>query len=106
MAAADLALCRAGASVLGEMPAVGLPAVLVPYPYAGGHQRHNATYLAENGAATVMANGELERQLLPVVGELLHAQERLRAMSEAARRLARPDAARNIARLLMEAAQA
>ena len=106
MAAADLSVCRAGASVLGELPAVGLPAVLVPYPYAGGHQRHNAAYLADNGAATVMTNGELKRRLLPLIGELLHSEERLRAMAEAARRLARPDATRTIARLVLEVAKA
>jgi UDP-N-acetylglucosamine--N-acetylmuramyl-(pentapeptide) pyrophosphoryl-undecaprenol N-acetylglucosamine transferase len=104
MAAADLALCRAGASVLGELPAVGLPALLIPYPYAGGHQRHNAAYLAENDAAIILNNGDLQRRLLPLVGELLRNDQRLQAMAAAARRLARPDAARNIARLMLEAA--
>jgi len=103
MAAADLALCRSGASVLGELPAVGLPAVLVPYPYAGGHQRLNARYLADNGAAVILDDGEVGA-MLPLVGQLLHDEPRLRAMREAARRLARPDAAARIARMLLDLA--
>ncbi len=103
MAAADLALCRAGASVLGELPALGLPAVLVPYPYAGGHQQLNARYLQENGAAVILDNRNLS-SLLPVVGGLLHDEKRLRTMTEASRRLARPDAARRIAAILLELA--
>ena len=103
MAAADLALCRSGASVLGELPAVGLPAVLVPYPYAGGHQRLNAKYLASNGAAVILDDDKLH-SMLPLVGELLHNEARLRTMSEAARRLSRPDAAGRIARILIELA--
>jgi UDP-N-acetylglucosamine--N-acetylmuramyl-(pentapeptide) pyrophosphoryl-undecaprenol N-acetylglucosamine transferase len=103
MAAADLALCRAGASVLGELPAVGLPAVLVPLPIAGGHQRPNARYLQKNGAAVILEDEDLDR-MLPVVGGLLHDKARLRAMSEASHRLSRPDAAGRIARILIEVA--
>ncbi|HET8944279.1 MAG TPA: UDP-N-acetylglucosamine--N-acetylmuramyl-(pentapeptide) pyrophosphoryl-undecaprenol N-acetylglucosamine transferase [Dehalococcoidia bacterium] len=103
MAAADLALCRSGASTMGELPAVALPAVLVPYPYAGGHQKLNARYLEKNGAATILDDADLD-QMLPVVGGLLHDEARLRAMREAAHRLARPDAARRIARILFDLA--
>lgn len=103
MAAADLAICRSGASVMGELPAVGLPAVLVPYPYAGGHQRINARHLAQNGAAVVLDDDDLDK-MLPLVGQLLHDEERLRSMRAAARRLARPDAAKRIATVLLELA--
>ena len=104
MAAADLAVMRAGASVMGELPATALPAILVPYPYAGGHQRHNARYLADAGAALVVEDDKLNG-FLPLVGELLADEPRRATMAEAARRLARPDAARNIARLLLEVAR-
>jgi UDP-N-acetylglucosamine--N-acetylmuramyl-(pentapeptide) pyrophosphoryl-undecaprenol N-acetylglucosamine transferase len=103
MAAADLAICRSGASVLGELPAVGLPAVLVPYPYAGGHQRINARYLERNGAAVVLDDDDLDA-ILPLAGELLHDEKRLRDMRAASHRLARPDAARRIAGILLELA--
>jgi len=105
LAAADLVVARAGASVLGELPAVGLPAVLVPYPYAGGHQRLNARVLADGGAALVLENAELDR-LLDTVRALM-AQPAVRArMAARARALARPEAARDIARLLLEVSRA
>lgn len=103
LAAADLAVLRAGASVMGELPALGLPAVLVPYPYAGAHQRHNAHYLAAAGAAIVLRDNSLH-QLLPLLQQLMADEEQLRCMAQASRRLVQPDAARNIARLLIEAA--
>jgi UDP-N-acetylglucosamine--N-acetylmuramyl-(pentapeptide) pyrophosphoryl-undecaprenol N-acetylglucosamine transferase len=104
MAAADLALCRAGASVMGELPATGLPAVLVPLPIAGGHQRPNARYMERHGAAVILEDAALDG-MLPLVGGLLHDEARLRSMREAACRIARPDAARRIARILMDLAE-
>jgi len=104
MAAADLAVMRAGASVMGELPAIGLPAILVPYPYAGGHQLFNARFLADAQAALVVEDNKLNG-LLPLVGELLADEARRATMAEAARRLARPEAATNIARLLLEVAK-
>jgi UDP-N-acetylglucosamine--N-acetylmuramyl-(pentapeptide) pyrophosphoryl-undecaprenol N-acetylglucosamine transferase len=102
MAAADLAVLRAGASVLGELPAAGLPAVLVPGVYEGGYdQRANARYLEEQGAALVLENERLDR-LSEVVRELLSDDARRRAMGETARRLAQPEAARRIAQMLRE----
>ena len=98
LAAADLVVSRAGASVLGEFPLFGLPAVLVPYPYAWRYQQVNAQWLARRGAAHVVADADLPSQLLPVVRRLLHNAPAREAMREAMRRLARPDAAQRIAR--------
>jgi len=104
MAAADLAVMRAGASTLGELPAAGLPAVLVPGVYEGGHnQRPNARYLEERGAAVVLDNDELAR-LADVVRELLTDDTRRSSMADAMRSLARPDAAQRLARILQEIA--
>jgi UDP-N-acetylglucosamine--N-acetylmuramyl-(pentapeptide) pyrophosphoryl-undecaprenol N-acetylglucosamine transferase len=104
LAAADLVIARAGASVLGEFPAVGLPSILVPYPYAGQHQDANASYLASRSAAVVVRDDELPTKLAPTVLRLLEAPAELAAMADAAAALARPDAARNIVRELYQLA--
>jgi UDP-N-acetylglucosamine--N-acetylmuramyl-(pentapeptide) pyrophosphoryl-undecaprenol N-acetylglucosamine transferase len=97
-AAADLATARAGGSVF-DLLAAGLPAVLVPYPHAtADHQTKNARWTERGGAAVVVPDGELDGpRLAREVGALLGAPDRLRAMSRAARELARPDAAERIA---------
>jgi UDP-N-acetylglucosamine--N-acetylmuramyl-(pentapeptide) pyrophosphoryl-undecaprenol N-acetylglucosamine transferase len=102
MAAADLAVMRSGASVLGELPAVGLPAILVPGVYEGGYdQRENARFLKEQGAAFVLESALLDL-LTDSVRELLADDTRRLAMAEAVRRLAQPDAAKRIARMLRD----
>ena len=103
MAAADLAVMRSGASTLGELTAVGLPAILVPYPYAGGHQRANARYLEDLGGAVVLEEKDLPCLFERVRG-LLDDRPRLESMAAALRSAARPDAAQEIARLVLEAA--
>lgn len=101
LAAAEFAVSRAGASVLGEFPAAGLPSVLIPYPYAGKHQHRNAALLTEAGAALTLEEAQIP-QLLPTILALLGDRTRLAAMAEAARRFFRPDAAQHIADLLSE----
>jgi UDP-N-acetylglucosamine--N-acetylmuramyl-(pentapeptide) pyrophosphoryl-undecaprenol N-acetylglucosamine transferase len=103
--AADLVVSRAGASTLGEFPAAGLPAVLVPYPYAGAHQWDNARYLVEAGAAITIADADLGTGLIPAVLDLLADGGRRVAMQQAAQALARPDAAQRIAELMMDLSQ-
>lgn len=107
LAAADLVVGRAGGSVF-ELAAHGLPAVLIPYPHAAGdHQSSNAAWMADGGAAVVIPDGELTgARLGGEVASLLADPRRLGAMSAAARRLARPQAAREIAGELLRAAGA
>jgi len=98
LVASDLVVSRAGASALGEFPAAGLPSVLVPYPYAGAHQRLNAAALDRLGAGMTLDDAAVRSgALMPVVESLLVDGERLRRMSAAARSIDRPDAARSIA---------
>lgn len=99
-AAADLAISRAGASTLGEMPLFGLPAVLVPYPYAWQYQKVNAEYLVNRGAAVLLKDEDLTTQLWKTVEVLLSHPDRLATMKTASARLAHPRAAEKIADLL------
>jgi len=105
LAAADLAVARAGGSIF-EVASHGLPAILVPYPHAAAdHQNANARWMAEGGAAIVVGDAELTpERLAEEVGRLLADPGRLHAMANASERLARPDAARDIAHEVLEAA--
>lgn len=107
--AADLAICRSGASTLAELPAAGLPAVLVPYPYV--HQDENADYLVRRGAAVKVADDAMLGPGRPQDGALFRAVNRLfddkherQDMAERSRALARPDAARSLAGALLRLA--
>lgn len=96
LAAADLAICRAGAAPLAELPLAGIPAIMVPGPFAG--QAVNARYLEEQGAATTIANGDLTADLLRAGAlALLRDHPKRARMAEAMRALAKPDAAAAIA---------
>jgi UDP-N-acetylglucosamine:LPS N-acetylglucosamine transferase len=98
--AADLALARAGASSLGELPCFGLPVILVPYPYAWRYQKVNAEYLVSKGAALMLNDVDLDSKLIPMVKSLIADTARRLGMGEAMQKLARPEAAKTIARLL------
>jgi UDP-N-acetylglucosamine--N-acetylmuramyl-(pentapeptide) pyrophosphoryl-undecaprenol N-acetylglucosamine transferase len=106
LAAADLAVARAGGSVF-EIAAHGLPAVLVPYPHASAdHQSANARWMVQAGAAVSIDDAALTpARLLDEVTSLLGDRERLAAMSAASRGLARPQAAREVAGELLDAAR-
>ena len=98
-ARADLVVCRSGASTVAEITAAGKPAIFVPFPRAADdHQRVNAEALARVGAAVVVEELKLEGVwLAETIAALLGDPRRLQAMSVAARGLAHPDAARDIA---------
>jgi undecaprenyldiphospho-muramoylpentapeptide beta-N-acetylglucosaminyltransferase len=106
LAAADLVVCRAGASSIAELCAVGVPSVLVPLPGApGDHQAANARALVEAGAAELVADGDLDAErLAAVVVRLAGAPEQLGAMRRASAALGRRDAAAAVADLVEEAA--
>jgi UDP-N-acetylglucosamine--N-acetylmuramyl-(pentapeptide) pyrophosphoryl-undecaprenol N-acetylglucosamine transferase len=98
--AADLVVARAGASMLGECPAFGLPAVLIPLTFAWRYQKVNADYLTGRGAAVQLTDKQLADQLLPTVRELLSNQTKLKKMRAAASALDRPQATHDLARLV------
>ena len=102
LAAADLVVCRSGASTSFELLAVGLPAVLVPSPFVtADHQTANARHLERAGAAVVVPDAELDGQrLASEVDVLLADRRRLDRMALAARDAAQPDAADDIAALV------
>ena len=105
---ADLAVCRAGALTVAELCMAGLPALLVPYPFAADdHQAANAKALADAGAARTLSSRPLEvSELLAALRELMRAPEMLRSMGLAAASRARPEAADTIVKTCAELAPA
>jgi UDP-N-acetylglucosamine--N-acetylmuramyl-(pentapeptide) pyrophosphoryl-undecaprenol N-acetylglucosamine transferase len=106
LVAADVVLGRAGSSTCAEVAAVGVAAILVPYPYAHGHQAANAAWLADHGAAVAVPDDELSGERLRTELSALHADDARLAMAAAAKRLGRPDAARDVAAALLELTEA
>ncbi|HXP46756.1 MAG TPA: undecaprenyldiphospho-muramoylpentapeptide beta-N-acetylglucosaminyltransferase [Terriglobales bacterium] len=98
-ARADLIVCRSGASTVAEVTAAGKPAIFIPFPHAAdAHQLRNAEALERAGAAVLIAEKDLtSERLVETVRELLGDPARLARMSAASRKLAHPDAARQIA---------
>ncbi len=96
-AAADLVVGRAGALTVSEVSAAGVPAVLVPYAHAGGHQRGNARHLAVRGGAVVLEQEAGPEALRRELARMLDDPARWRAMSRASREAGRRDAANAIA---------
>jgi UDP-N-acetylglucosamine--N-acetylmuramyl-(pentapeptide) pyrophosphoryl-undecaprenol N-acetylglucosamine transferase len=104
LAAADLAVGRAGASTIAEASAFALPMAIVPYPHAAGHQRRNAELQAAAGAAILIEDEDLDADRLVEVAGLLADPAAHAAMSAAARELARPHAAAAVADLVLAVA--
>lgn len=104
MSAADLVVCRAGATTIAELTAAGRPAIFIPLPTAADdHQRRNAEVLVAAGAADMIEQANLTGDVLADrIAALVDDSARRASMSAAARRLARPDAARAIADRALE----
>ncbi|MBQ6298734.1 MAG: undecaprenyldiphospho-muramoylpentapeptide beta-N-acetylglucosaminyltransferase [Selenomonadaceae bacterium] len=104
MAMADLAIFRAGATGLAELTARGIPSILIPYPYAAeNHQEFNARSLVEAGAARMILNKDLTAEILiKNLDELLVSPEKLKSMAQASLSLGKPNAADEIADLILK----
>lgn len=102
-AAADLVISRAGALSCSELALTGTPSILVPSPnVAGDHQAKNARSMVQEGAAKVAVDDKLEAMLADLVEEVITDKQQLKKMSEAAEKLARPNAAEEIATEILQ----
>ncbi len=104
--AADLALARAGASMLGECPTFGLPSILLPLTFAWRYQKVNADYLTERGAAVQLTDEQLPDKMLPTIMGLMedNGAGRLAQMQSAAKQLDIPNGAANLAQMIVQTA--
>lgn len=100
----DLVVCRAGATTIAEITNCGLPAILIPYPYAAdNHQEKNARLLEQNNAGIVILDKDLNGQLLfEEISKLFSVFSKLSEMKKNSKLLGNPDAAQKIARLVIE----
>jgi len=98
----DIVISRAGATTLAEITTIGLPSILIPYPWAIGHQLYNAQELAKVGAAIIIPQETLSGQkLAEVLISLIQDKDRLQQMAEAARTLGKPQAAYQISNVCL-----
>ena len=105
-AAADLIVSRAGASSCSEFMMTGKPSVLIPSPnVAGDHQTQNAQSMVDAGASELLKDADAVNALPELVHSLIKNQEKLKEMNKAALRLAKPDAAKMIAKEILELAK-
>src|SRR5258708_33302537 len=104
MRRADVVVSRAGVGSIAEATAVGLPMILVPGPFGGGHQEENAAAMVEAGAALRLGDAELSGASLVAAIKGLDAG-RLRAMARASASIGRRDAAQRVLRVLREVAR-
>ncbi|MEX0779558.1 MAG: undecaprenyldiphospho-muramoylpentapeptide beta-N-acetylglucosaminyltransferase [Balneolales bacterium] len=104
-AAADLVISRAGALSCAELMLTGKPSILIPSPtVAGDHQTKNAKSMSQNGASVLLKDKDAVELLYDAVKEVVTNEEKLKSMSEAALKLAKPDAANVIARQIIKIA--
>lgn len=103
-AVADLALCRAGATSIAELLACGVPAILVPYPFAtDGHQEKNASFVVKGGAAVVVKDSDLTAgTVYELITALMKDRARLEGMKQSALELGKKSAGRDLAQMVLE----
>ncbi len=101
LVATDLVVGRAGSSTVAEVTALGIPAVIVPYPHASGHQGANAEILAAAGAARIVADEDFDADALVAATDILFDERTRAEMAAASRRFGRPGAAEAVAALVM-----
>ncbi|MDO8293916.1 MAG: undecaprenyldiphospho-muramoylpentapeptide beta-N-acetylglucosaminyltransferase [Gallionella sp.] len=103
---ADVVICRAGALTIAELAAAGVASILIPFPFAvDDHQTHNARFLFERGAAVLLPQSELSAEKLAQLLRGLN-REKLAAMAQQARGVAKADAAQQVAQICAELAEA
>ncbi|HWJ04001.1 MAG TPA: undecaprenyldiphospho-muramoylpentapeptide beta-N-acetylglucosaminyltransferase [Verrucomicrobiae bacterium] len=104
LAAADLVVCRAGATTIAEVEVRGLPAILIPYPYAANnHQEYNARALVKGGAAIMIKDRDLTGQRLwEEISSLSRAKTRLAEMAEKSRQMGRPNALKHLVQIIAD----
>ncbi len=104
MSAADLVICRAGASTLSELQVMGKASILIPYPYAAeNHQYFNAKDLADNNAAIVIEEKDLSgEKLISIVDLLISNMDKVKEFGENAKKMAVTDATKRITECLCE----
>ncbi|PID85530.1 MAG: hypothetical protein CSB13_07660 [Chloroflexi bacterium] len=103
--AADLALARAGASMLGEGPAFGLPAIMVPLTFAWRYQKVNADYLTTHGAAVQSTDEQLPNEILSLVLDRFNDKTGFQEMQDAAKSLDKPHASAQLAQVIVQTGQ-
>ena len=104
-AQADLVICRAGALTIAELAAAGVASILIPFPFAvDDHQTYNARFLSEQGAAVLLPQTELSAEKLAQLLRELH-RDKLLAMAQAARSLAKADATQQVAQMCVKLAE-
>ena len=102
----DLLIARAGASTISEAVAFNLPAVIIPYPFAGGHQLLNAKFLSDKGAAVLIKDSDLsEKSLLKYLEEFYSDRDSLRELEKSLKKISVLEADRLLSKLILEAGE-
>jgi len=101
--AADMVVCRAGATTLAELTRLGKASILIPYPHAANdHQIFNAQKLVDAGAAVMIADKDVQMKLETVINSIINDDKKLKQMNEASRAIGKPNAGREIAKRILE----